>query len=150
MPAHPKASTVAQPDQRGEEIAIAALGFLAGDDERLSRFLALTGIDPASIRQQIGDPLFQLAILDHVFEDESLLLAFCTEIAARTEQYWCPIKHARKVLHAHPYYMGFADFGDAKGYQTQLEALNARLAALQVDIQKGEEPPSTPPEPPAS
>ena len=80
MPAHPKASTGAQPDQRGEEIAIAALGFLAGDDERLSRFLALTGIDPASIRQQIGDPLFQLAILDHVFEDESLLLAFCAEI----------------------------------------------------------------------
>jgi hypothetical protein len=47
-------------------------------------------------------------------------------------------------------YFGFADFGDAKGYQTQLEMLNARLAALKVDIQKDEAPPSKPPKLPAA
>ena len=84
MPAHPKASTVIQPSPQGEEIAIAALGFIAGDEERLSRFLALTGIDPASMRQQIGDPHDRIHrgadFMDHVFEDESLLLAFCADI----------------------------------------------------------------------
>jgi len=78
------------------------------------------------------------------------LMAYAREVVGQTEQYWCPIKHARKVLHAHPYYLGFADFGDAKGYQTQLEMLNARLAALKVDIQKDEAPPSKPPKPPAA
>lgn len=99
MPPHPKASPVAQPNPEAEEIAIAALGFIASDDERLSRFLALTGIDPASIRQQIGDPLFQLAIMDHLFEDESLLLAFCAHLPmdpARLVQI-----HQRMIPHNH-------------------------------------------------
>ena len=80
MPPHPKAPPLKHPNDQAEDIAIAALGFIASDDERLGRFLSLTGIDPASIRQQIGDPLFQLAIMDHVFEDESLLLACCADI----------------------------------------------------------------------
>ncbi len=99
MPAHPKASTVVQPSPQGEEIAIAALGFIAGDDERLSRFFALTGIDPSEIRQRITDPLFQLAIMDHIFEAESLLLAFCADITmdpARLVQI-----HQRMTPHNH-------------------------------------------------
>ena len=80
MPPHPKPASHKQDDGQAEEVAILALGFIAGDDERLSRFLALTGIDPASIRSQIGERGFQLAILDHLFEDESLLLSFCAEI----------------------------------------------------------------------
>ena len=39
---------------------------------------------------------------------------FFREVAARTEVYWCPIKHARRVLGPHPHYQGFADFGDAE------------------------------------
>ncbi len=42
------------------------------------------------------------------------LMAYGREIVARTEQYWCPIKHARKIMAAHPYYTGFVDFGDAE------------------------------------
>ncbi|MCB1679858.1 MAG: hypothetical protein KDI16_14330 [Halioglobus sp.] len=41
------------------------------------------------------------------------LLAYCREIVARTEQYWCPIKHARKILDPHKRYARFSDFGDA-------------------------------------
>jgi hypothetical protein len=50
-------------------------------------------------------------------------IAFMREVAARTEIYWCPIKHARRVLGPHPHYQGFADFGDAKGFREKLEHL---------------------------
>jgi hypothetical protein len=50
-------------------------------------------------------------------------IAFVREVAARTEVYWCPIKHARRVLGPHPHYQGFADFGDAEGFQTRLKQM---------------------------
>jgi hypothetical protein len=58
------------------------------------------------------------------------LMAYAREVVARTEQYWCPIKHARKIMAAHPYYTGFVDFGDAEGYQRELEQLRTELASL--------------------
>ena len=45
------------------------------------------------------------------------LMAYASEIAARTELYWCPIKHARKAISAHQHYIGFADFGDAETFR---------------------------------
>jgi hypothetical protein len=48
------------------------------------------------------------------------VIAFAREVAARTEVYWCPIKHARRVLGPHPYYQNFADFGDADAFHKQL------------------------------
>jgi hypothetical protein len=45
------------------------------------------------------------------------LIAYVREIAGRTEAYWCPIKHARRVLGEHEQYMHFSDFGDAEGFQ---------------------------------
>ena len=47
-------------------------------------------------------------------------IAFAREVASRTEVYWCPIKHARRVLGPHPHYQGFADFGDAKVFARSL------------------------------
>ncbi len=58
------------------------------------------------------------------------MMAYAREVVARTEQYWCPIKHARKIMAAHPYYTGFVDFGDAEGYQRELEELRTELANL--------------------
>jgi hypothetical protein len=55
------------------------------------------------------------------------LIGYVREIASRTEQYWCPIKHARKLVAAHPRYASFADFGDAEGYQAQIQALNEQM-----------------------
>lgn len=55
------------------------------------------------------------------------LASFFKEVAGRTEQYWCPIKHARRVLQAHPHYGGFVDFGDAQAYREQLQVLRAQL-----------------------
>jgi hypothetical protein len=61
------------------ELAISALTFLAGDAERLGRFLALTGIAPASLRAAAREPNFLLGVLDHVAADEDLLVAFADE-----------------------------------------------------------------------
>ena len=47
-------------------------------------------------------------------------IAFMREVASRTEIYWCPIKHARRVLGPHPHYQGFADFGDVAGFREKL------------------------------
>jgi len=48
---------------------------------------------------------------------------FFREVAARTEVYWCPIKHARRVLGPHPHYQGFADFGDAEAFRAKIDAM---------------------------
>ena len=59
------------------------------------------------------------------------LIAYMREVFARTEQYWCPIKHARRLLQAHPYYAGFVDYGDAESYRGELSRLRAALAELE-------------------
>jgi len=48
------------------------------------------------------------------------LMAYAREIAARTEQYWCPIKHAARLRSAHTRYHLFVDYGDAEGYHDEL------------------------------
>jgi hypothetical protein len=58
-----------------ENLAISALGFLAQDAERLSRFLDLVGISPDMIRAAAADPAFLSGVLDHVAGDEALLRA---------------------------------------------------------------------------
>jgi len=55
------------------------------------------------------------------------LLAYVREIASRTEQYWCPIKHARRVIAAHERYAGFMDYGDAENYHRELVQLRQQL-----------------------
>ena len=57
------------------------------------------------------------------------LIAYVREVAARTEQYWCPIKHARLTPAPHRRYYEFLDYGDAHGYRDQLPALRRALNA---------------------
>ncbi len=59
-----------------EAVAIAALGFVAGDPELLPRFLALTGIDAAAIRRVAAEPGFLAGVLDFVAAHEPTLLSF--------------------------------------------------------------------------
>jgi hypothetical protein len=56
------------------------------------------------------------------------LLAYATEIIARTEQYFCPIKHARKMMGRHARYASFVEYGDAQDYQAKLEQFRVDLA----------------------
>lgn len=59
-----------------EAVAIAGLRFLAGEPERLERFLSLAGLSPDTLREAAGTPGFLSAVLDHIAADESLLFAF--------------------------------------------------------------------------
>ncbi len=45
------------------------------------------------------------------------LLAYAREIIGRTEEHFCPIKHARLTRGQHQRYYDFADYGDAEGYK---------------------------------
>jgi hypothetical protein len=56
------------------------------------------------------------------------LIAYAREILARTEQYWCPIKHARRVIGTHARYALFDDYGDGENYQARLIELRKGLA----------------------
>ncbi len=55
------------------------------------------------------------------------LVAYVREIAGRTEQYWCPIKHASRILGGHSRYRRFLDYGDAQSYHDSLERLRGEF-----------------------
>jgi len=61
------------------------------------------------------------------------VFAYVREVAARTEQYWCPIRHARGVSAPHAHYHEFVEFGDANGYQRRLPLLRAELHEKPAD-----------------
>lgn len=64
------------------------------------------------------------------------LFAYVREIGARTEKYWCPIKHVRKLIAPHAHYADFVEYGDAEAYHTQLEVLRREL--MEIGSGKGE------------
>lgn len=51
------------------------------------------------------------------------VIAYAREIAARTEQYWCPIKHARRMHGTHDRYPLFFDPDDAVAFRQGLKRL---------------------------
>lgn len=58
------------------------------------------------------------------------LLAYVQEIAGRTEQYWCPIKHALHLKTRHSRYQYFLDYGDAEQYRERLEEVRRDFSDL--------------------
>ncbi len=58
------------------------------------------------------------------------LLALAREVAGRTEQYWCPIRHARSAKGAHGRYDRFLPYGDAEGFRDRLEGLREEVRRL--------------------
>lgn len=71
-------------------------------------------------------------------------IAYTMEIAARTEQYWCPIKHARRYIHRHDRYNSFFEFGDAESYRLKLHDIRKGLWDGHPDnpFKKEQEPPA--------
>ena len=80
-----------------EAIAASGLGFLAEEPQRLTRFMGLTGIDLDQLRSQAGSPPVLRAVLDHLLEDESLLLVFVSGAGLRPEV----LAEARSLLDDH-------------------------------------------------
>lgn len=61
------------------------------------------------------------------------VVSYVREVAARTEQYWCPIKHAIKVSGSHQRYQAFLEYGDAEGYRARLDAFREALRSEKAD-----------------
>jgi len=65
------------------------------------------------------------------------LIAYAREIASRTEQYWCPIKHALRVRNPHSRYRSFVDYGDAQGFRARLDELRREVKAAETNETAG-------------
>lgn len=51
------------------------------------------------------------------------LIPYFAEVVGRTEQYWCPIKHASRMRSVHSRYRLFSEYGDAEGFRRDLEKI---------------------------
>ena len=54
------------------------------------------------------------------------LLGYAREIAARTELYWCPVKHAHRIKDRHSRYHDFLDYGDSKDFHAKVGEIRWR------------------------
>ncbi len=61
------------------------------------------------------------------------LIEYGREITARTEQYWCPIKHAHRTLDPHHRTLLFADYGDIEGYRQKRHRLRTQWDQQDLD-----------------
>jgi len=59
-----------------EMLAIQALAFIAGEPDRVTRFLDTSGIAADEIRAAAREVAFLVGVLEHMLGDESLLVAF--------------------------------------------------------------------------
>lgn len=57
------------------------------------------------------------------------VIAYVREVAARTEQYWCPIKHSQRVAGQHYRHYRFVDYGDAEAWKEKIPELREMLAS---------------------
>ena len=49
-----------------EALALSAMQWLASDQDRLQRFMDLSGIAPDALRARLGEPAFLVGVLDHL------------------------------------------------------------------------------------
>src|SRR5215467_14233189 len=80
--------------EAAESLAVQALNFLATEPARLARFLALSGLEPASIRAAAAESGFLAGVLAHLGEQESLLREFAAEAGVTPAQ----VDRARRLL----------------------------------------------------
>jgi hypothetical protein len=69
------------------------------------------------------------------------VIGYAREVSSRTEQYWCPIKHAIRITDPHQRYYEFLAYGDAEGYRARLDSFRAQLRRSAADAA----PPVSPP-----
>ena len=56
------------------------------------------------------------------------LMHYAAELAAKTEFYFCPIKHAKKILYRHRYYKEYLTYGDGDEYQERLKEIREKIS----------------------
>lgn len=68
-----------------EIVALRALQFIGADAKVFSRFIGVTGLDLATIRQRAAEPSLLIAVLDFLLADERTVMAFTTEVGLAPE-----------------------------------------------------------------
>jgi hypothetical protein len=66
-------------------IALQALFYVTSDEQRLSAFVAKTGVGVGDLKEGARQPAFLGGILDFLLEDEASLLAFCENVGIPPE-----------------------------------------------------------------
>jgi len=89
-----RSSDGAARQEAARDLAIVALGYIASDPEQLSRFLALTGIDPGAIRAAANEPGFLAGVLGYISGNERTLIAFATHAGVAPDE----VEKAKKLL----------------------------------------------------
>jgi Protein of unknown function (DUF3572) len=73
-------------NEHAEDLALRTLSYIVSDEERLNRFLAMTGLQPDTIRRAAASPDFLAAVLDYVAGDEPLLIALAQSLELKPER----------------------------------------------------------------
>ena len=87
-------------EDEAQTIALWATSYLLEDERALNGFLALTGVSPDELRENLAEPRFLAGVLDHLLGNEPMLLEFCR---ARDLEPDRPAK-ARQVLSPEQYW----------------------------------------------
>ena len=60
------------------------------------------------------------------------VISYAREVAGRTEQFWCPIKHARKVKGVHEHYYDFIEYGDSDAFPEKFKEQRDKCRACEM------------------
>ena len=77
--------SMAPSSETAEELAIKVLGWLTQDPDMMRRFLALSGIEPGSIRQAAAAPGFFAGLTGFLMNHEPTLMTFCEQNDVKAE-----------------------------------------------------------------
>jgi hypothetical protein len=77
--------------EQAEEIAVTILAWLSGQDDLMTRFLAMTGIEARDIRRAAGEPGFFGGLTGFIMNHEPTLMAFSAESEVAVE--WIQAAH---------------------------------------------------------
>lgn len=64
------------------------------------------------------------------------LMGYVSEVAGRTEQFWCPIRHSKRTLSMHRQYVNFLKYGESKEYHQKLDKLREELRDIKADVKE--------------
>ncbi len=77
-----------------ESVAVRAITFLTEDEDRIRRFLDLTGLTPSGLEVAAARRDFLRAVLEHLLADESLLMTFAANAALNP----ATVRQAHRIL----------------------------------------------------
>jgi hypothetical protein len=72
--------------EEAESVALNAFSYITGDEERMSRFLSISGLRVDTIRIAAESAGFFAGILDYIASDEALLIGFAEQLNIKPER----------------------------------------------------------------